>query len=225
MGLLMLLVTLFGCFSTAFRGNPVHNQNVYRFLTGLVGIIAMLLGVTFFAIAGDKEAIAGMLDFGWSSVYGDEHSKDHIRAAQAEFDCCGFYTAERDRSVQPCPTNARSGCEKPLLEAYTSLLGLMGTWLITGLGLALVTVFWLYCYEEGYYYEMMKQGKDVYEHEQPPQYGENMAEPEVPLGTRRRLDEFAELYKHTREDPVDEDGMDDALDAGVFVQIHRDGGP
>jgi hypothetical protein len=224
MGLVTLLVSLFGCFSTAFRGNPVHNQNVYRFLTGLVGIVAMLLGVTLFTIAGDKEAIAGMLDYGWSTVFSDEHSKDHIRAAQAEFECCGFYTAEKDRSVQPCPPNARSGCEKPLLEAYTELLGLMGTWLIMGLGLAAVSVVWLYCYEEGYYYEMMKQGKDVYEHEQPSQFGENIAEPAVPLGARKRLNEFAELYQPTRDDDDDDEGLDDALDAGVFVQIHKDGG-
>jgi len=222
LGLLLVLITSFGCFSTAFRGNPVHTQNVYRFLSGVSGVLALLMGGVFFFAASDKATIGGMLDYGWNTAFGSPLAQDHIRAAQAQYSCCGFDAAEKDRAVQPCPVGANTGCAKPLSAEYTRLMLSMGTWMLYGVALAGLTVVWLYCFEEGYYHEMMKKGKDVYRDSELPFFGEDAAEPEVPLGARRVLNEFSQLYKPARdEDAAGDDHDDDHIDAGVFVRLHK----
>lgn len=227
MGLVLVFVTMFGCFSNAFRGNPVHTQNVYRFLAAAVGGLALVVGAVFIVAASDKATVGGMIEYGWNNVFHDELSQDHIRAAQAQYHCCGFFTQEKDRAVAPCPVGARAGCQQPLVDEYTRLMTQMGSWLIYGVVVCLLTVAWLYCYEEGYYHEMMKKGRDVYRDDDLPFFGEDAAEPQVPLGARRVLNEFAELYKPSQDDDLaggGRDGDDDDLDTGVFVRLHKGDG-
>lgn len=229
LGLAQVFITMFGCFTTAFRGNPVHTQNVYRFMSMIAGVAALALGVTIYVVASDRAAIGGLMDYGWNNLAHSQYEKDRIRAAQAQYECCGFSGSD-DRSVPPCPSNGRGGCDKPLIDEYVRILNTMASWVITGVPLAAFTVIWLYCYEEGFYHEMMKHGKDIYETNDPPRFGEDLAEPEVPLGARRVLNDFAELYKPARDedwDAGDNEHMnrvdaEDDLDAGVFVQLHRD---
>jgi hypothetical protein len=227
LGLLQVFITMFGCFSTAFRGNPVHTQNVYRAMSVFAGLSALALGTTIYVVASDRASIGGLLDYGWNTMYHSQYEKDHISAAQAQYSCCGFSTKEKDLSVPPCPTNAKGGCEGPLVAEYTRMLNLLANSVMLGVPLAMFTVIWLYCYEEAFYHEMMKHGKDVYETTDQPRFGEDLAEPEIPLGAKRVLNDFAELYRPARDEDWDagddgELGDDDELDAGVFVQLHRE---
>ena len=231
LGLMQVFITMFGCFSTAFRGNPVHTQNVYRAMSLVGGLAALALGTTIFVVASDRAAIGGLLDYGWNTIFHAPFEKDHISAAQAQYTCCGFFTSEKDRSVPPCPTNAKGGCEEPLVSEYARMLTLMANSIISGVPLAIFTVIWLYCYEEAFYHEMMKHGKDIYETVEPPRFGEDLAEPVVPLGAKRVLNDFAELYRPARDEDwdaaddktaFDNDDDDEDLDTGLFVQLHRE---
>jgi hypothetical protein len=115
-------------------------------------------GAATLGAAYSQALIAAELDYGWKAAL-EGHpvgmtgvsgatGKRLVQTAQTELNCCGFGYTSMDRSVTPCPSGAKHGCELALLEeARLSLFVLAGLEGAAGL-LAFFTVVLVACNAE-----------------------------------------------------------------------------